>query len=135
MDVEEALRLVEEIVYKPGWEFSAKDHRKRFESTILVRVVYVALNTNRERARDGYPEEITTYAEFPIVVGECPTEDTFWRQILAGVLGIEEHESREFFRVRAQDYRAPFHPHRIEGMRAWRGAGTAIMADLQFGIA
>lgn len=135
MDVEEAIRLVDQLIYKPGWKLQAHDHRNRFQDTILVHVDYVALNTNRDRAREGYPEQINTYAKFPVIVGECPTEDTLYEWIIRGLIAIEEHETREFFRVATQDFRAPFHPHRIEGMRAWHGTGrTDVMADLQFGL-
>jgi hypothetical protein len=135
MDVEEAMRLVANVTYKPGWTLTALDHRNRFQDTILVQVDYVALNTNRDRARDGYPEEIKTYAKFPVIVGECPTEDALYQWIVRGLIAIEEHETREFFRIVSQDFRAPFHPHRIEGMRAWHGTGrTDVMPDLQFGL-
>ena len=130
MDVQDALALVDTLIYKPGWTFRAEDHRNRFESTIKLRIDYPARNSDRDEARRGYPTPISTYAELPIIVGDC-TEEQFLRRIMEAILQIEEHEAREFFRVRPT-YRAPFHPHRIDGMEAW---GDNIKADLQFGVA
>jgi hypothetical protein len=129
MLVSSAVELVNQLVFKPGWTISATDHAKRFEGTILVRVDYPARNSNRDQADTGYPEEIMTYATFPIVVADC--DDTaLYRAVVNMLCEIETHEIREFLRVAPTNW-APFHPHRVDGMRRW---GGDIRHDLQFGI-
>ncbi|MBB4786020.1 hypothetical protein [Streptomyces rapamycinicus] len=135
METASAIELVEDVIYKPGWTFTARDHTKRFESTIVVRVNYPARNSNRDQAETGYPQEITTYAEFPLVVNDYTDEDLY-AALLETIMSIEEHEAREFLRVQPTNW-APFHPHRATGMRRWaaRSDKPDLMDDLQFGIA
>ncbi|GAA1895116.1 hypothetical protein [Streptantibioticus ferralitis] len=139
MEVGTAITLVNGLIYKPGWTFTATDHTSRFEGTIKVRVEYPARNSNRDQAADGYPEEITTYAEFPLLVGDCPDDLRLYQRILAAIAQIEIHEAREFLRVPPTSW-APFHPHRIDGMKNWNTYGdtdpmVGLYGDLQFGIA
>lgn len=134
MEINSAIKLVGELIYKPGWEITAKEHDNRFEGTITVRIDYPARNSNRDQAEAGYPQEINTYASFPLIVADC-SDDDLYGQILDRISAIEEHEAREFLRVEPTDW-APFHPHRVDGMRRWAARkGTSVMADLQFGIA
>jgi hypothetical protein len=139
MDIGEAIALVDDLIYKPGWTLSAHDHSNRFEGAILVHLDYETINTNRAKAREGYPEMIKTYAEFPIIVADCPDQLTLIRRIADNLLDVEEHEMREALRVRSRDFWSPLHPHRLDGMRAWyrvQDLSTAQVArDLRFGIA
>lgn len=135
MDVSSAVELVNNsLVYKPGWTFTATDHTDRFEDTIVVRVDYPARNSNRDQAEGEYPQEITTYASFPLVVKDCDDESLIF-QLLQAIGRIEMHEAREFLRVKPTMW-APFHPHRADGMRRWSArTGDRLVDDLQFGIA
>lgn len=137
MNVDSAIQLVGQLIYKPEWAFEASDHTNRFEGSIKVKITYPALNSNRDQAADGYPQMISTYAEFPMVVANCD-DTSLYRQIANAIVKIEEHEMREFLRV-LPNYWAPFHPHRIDGMKRWNATdGTAadqVVPDLQFGIA
>gem|GEM_PF-2674752 len=135
MENASAIELVQSVIYKPGWSFVARDNANRFEGAIVVRVYYPARNSNRNQAWDAYPEEIAARAEFPIVVNDFSDEDLY-AALLHAIATIEEHESREFLRVRPTGW-APFHPHRADGMRRWaaRNGKTDLLADLQFGIA
>ena len=135
MDVRSAVDLINNsLVYKPDWTFVATDHTSRFENTIVVRVTYPARNSNRDRAADGYLEEIETYASFPLVVRDCSDEDLVF-QVLEAIGKIELHEAREFLRLKPTMW-APFHPHRVDGMRRWsEKTGEPMAQDLQFGIA
>lgn len=129
MRVQSAIDLIGGLVYKPGWEFIATDHTKRFEDSVHVRVRYVALNSNRDQAILGYPTEITTYAEFAFPVGDCD-EAAVLRHMLDCIIEIEIHEAREFLRLPGS-YEAPFHPHRVDGMKRW----GCQRGDVQFGLA
>lgn len=134
MNVESAVRLVNQLVYKPGWLITATDHSMRFEGTICVRFEYPAIETGRGNAELGYPEDVRPYANFPMIVADCTDEDLYYR-ILCKIREIEIHEARETLRVQPT-YWAPFHPHQIDGMRRWaERTGGSIEDDLRFGIA
>lgn len=132
MKIHEAITAIDGICYKPGWKLTAHDHTRRFEDTVLVRVDYHAFNTNQDQARQGFPEEIDTYATFPVMIRAGWTEDDLYKAIIDGLIEIETHETREFFRIPAEDWRAPFHPHRQEGIDYWHRDNP--MADLRFGL-
>lgn len=125
------------MMYKPGWSFTATDHSKRFEGSICLRVEYPARETSRDDAFEGYPNENRPYATFPIVVRDLDDSGLYYA-ILKVIMSIEEHEAREFLRIRPTGW-APFHPHAIDGMRRWREAcncpAEQLESDLQFGIA
>ena len=135
MESASAIELIHSVIYKPGWSFAARDHAHRFEGAIVVRVNYPARNSNRDQADEGYPQKITARAEFPIVVKDQSDEDLY-AALLQVISVIEAHESREFLRVRPTGW-APFHPHRVDGMRRWaaRNGESDLLADLRFGLA
>lgn len=134
MRISSALKLIGELQYKPGWKFTAEDHSNRFEGSITLRIDYPARNSNRDQAEAGYPEEITTYASFPMIVADCEDDELYFR-ILQLIGEIEMHEAREFLRI-APTMWAPFHPHKVDGMKRWAArTGGNLEADLQFGIA
>lgn len=129
MEISSAIRLIENLIYKPEWSFEAKDHSNRFEGAITLRIEYPAFQSERADAENGYPNAIRPYATFPIVVSDC--DDTgLYRLVLECIMQIEEHEAREFLRVKPTMW-APFHPHRVDGMRRF---GT-MQQDLRFGLA
>jgi len=139
MQVETARALIESIVYKPEWDMEVFDHTNRFESAITVKVTYPALETNRDMARIGYPIQNRPYATFPLMIADM--DDTqLYRAIACIFLRIEEHEMREYFRIRST-YWAPFHPHHIDGIKRWNATQNvpaeiaSLTYDLQFGIA
>lgn len=146
MRVESAIALINNLVYKPGWHFTATDHTKRFESTVLVRIDYPAVDSGRPNAMRDEPyssEDIlpAAYASFPIVVDQCDDEGLYLA-MLQVILEIEMHEAREFLRVKPT-YWAPFHPHQTDGMRKWhrmtenfqiRLGNESLRLDLQFGV-
>lgn len=128
MLINTAIDLVNDLIYKPGWKLTATDHTKRFEGTVLLRIDYPARASEREEAPE-YAREITTYATFPVIVRDCDNE-ALYRKILECIFDIEMHEAREFLRVQPSMW-APFHPHRIDGMKRWGD----VAHDLKFGIA
>jgi hypothetical protein len=140
MEVPSAIRLIENLVFIPGWTFTATDHTKRFEGTILVRIDYPARASERDEAPE-YAREIKTYAVFPVVVSECD-DVAIYLKVLWAIIEIQEHEAREFLRVDPTMW-APFHPHRVDGMKRWAALGGCkrfddlgelVRRDLQFGI-
>lgn len=128
MNVESAVQLINQLVYKPGWKISATDHTNRFEGAVQVRIDYPAHASEREEA-PNYAREIQTYAEFPMIVVDC-NDASLYRRVINAIVEIETHEAREFLRVVPTMW-APFHPHRIDGMRRWGDES----GDLRFGLA
>lgn len=138
MQIESAIRLVDGVIFWPGWEFEATDHTKRFEGTICVKVTYPARETSRERALEGYPEENRPYASFPLIVRDLD-DAGLYRALMWAVGKIREHEDREALRIQPTGW-APFHPHQVDGMRRWHESERCLMesleilSDLQFGL-
>lgn len=141
MRVESAISLINALVYKPGYEFEASDHTKRFEGTVLVRINYSAPETGRESAANGYDKLITTYATFPVAVGDLHGPDSaarLYRRVLDAIMQVELHEAREALRV-APTLWAPFHPHQLDGIQLYANTNGStippeLMRDYQFGI-
>jgi len=143
MNIETACDLLGQLVYKPGivcrdckqevagpWRFTGEDHSNRFEGALRLKIDYPAWQTNREVARTGYGEVISTYAAEPLLIGSIEDPIHLYRAVLANVAKIDSHEAREMFRVLPTHW-APFHPHHEDGMRRWGD----VEGDLKFGIA
>lgn len=128
MDVASALTLLNTVVYKPGWHIEATDHTNRFEGSVRVVLHYPARNSNRDCA-PKYRDRVDTYATFAMIVSDCD-DCGIYRRLLDAIICVETHEAREFLRV-APTMWAPFHPHRVDGMRRWGDPDR----DLMFGIA
>jgi hypothetical protein len=135
MDVKSAVALINRMVYRPGWSFEAEDFTRRFEGTVKVTIRYHTIQTNRENAPE-YKDEIDTYASFAFVTLDADRTEIFGR-VLDALNSIDEHEARETLRD-PDSLDAPFHPHRIAGMKAWddrEHPAKKFLEDLQFGIA
>lgn len=120
----EAVAIIRDLVFMPGWTFEASVMSERecdlagvpFEGG-PVRLTHViqTLNSNREDARQGYPEEITIAPSGVIPAEALDTRDEVIGVVLASALDVFQHEAREFLRDTGRDFCAPFHPHRPEG--------------------
>lgn len=118
------------LVYPPGWSLTAHDLTARFENTIKVVVSYPACQTNRDQAPEQYPTVIQANAEFPLVVDFHDVYGLVRRLIEEVFARIHLHEDREMIRVKPTFW-APFHPHKIDGMKAWGD----VAGDVRFGTA
>jgi hypothetical protein len=121
MNVETAIHLVDSMIYKPGWYFEAEDATDRFEDAIRITVHANSFRTERYLVdRDGhYTEPIDARSAFTIFCGDCNRPEDFLRRMFEeAIMPTELHEAREFFRNRHTHW-APFHPHRIDGMKRW----------------
>lgn len=138
MDIQTAIRLVDNLRIMPFWDLSASDHSHRFEGAICLKVTYPSYETSREMWAEGYPEPNRPYASFPIVVRDLD-DIGLYRAIVAIITEIQEHETREFLRVNPTGW-APFHPHQIDGMKRWRDGSAEwadsvqLRGDLHFGL-
>lgn len=129
MLVESAIDLIRNVVYKQDWKFEVEDSIKRYENSVKLTIHYPAQETNREDAKNGYGRVNYPHASFILMVGQIDNIDLY-RKVAECILEIEQHEMREFLRVKPT-YWAPFHPHNEDGMRRW---GT-YHDDLKFGLA
>lgn len=136
MEVKSAVRLINELVYRPGWTIEAEDYTKRFEGSVMVKFTFPAYHTERDLAEQGYPSYTDeSWAKVPIMVGDCPDDAELYGRVLDCIRKIELHEAREFLRVKPT-YWAPFHPHRVDGMRRWaKRSGEDIGEDYRYGVA
>ncbi|MDN3059364.1 hypothetical protein PH213_33490 [Streptomyces sp. SRF1] len=129
METKSAVQLINQLSYKPGWEITAEDYTKRFEGTVEVTFVFPAYHSERHLAEQGYPSHTDgSYAKFAIMVSDCD-DIKLYRRVLEKIIEIETHEAREFLRVRPT-YWAPFHPHRVDGMKRW----GKVANDYTYGI-
>jgi hypothetical protein len=70
-------------------------------------------------ARQGYPDKRDLDWEVPVTSAMYADDGQLLRAVFDLIMQIELHESREFFRVKSEDYAAPFHPHRADGEALW----------------
>lgn len=143
MEIETAITLIERMVYRPGWRFVPIDHTKRVEGCILLEIHYGEVNTDRDKAKAGFPEYLdNVIATEPILVGECETDQQLYFLVLMQCIEIEIHEARELLRM-SDTHHAPFHPHKPGAMRRFREHGQWYEAaglrelerDIKFGRA
>lgn len=129
MNCESAVRLINEIVFRPGWEITAECHCKRFEECVRITIAYPAFETSRECAQTGYQELNKPHASFPVQVRDLDDEGLY-RAFLDCIAQIDSHEARETLRIKPTFW-APFHPHQEDGMKRW----GCPREDLCFGLA
>ena len=99
MQVDSAIRLVNEIKFFPGWHFEATDHCNRFEDSITVTITYPSWETNREQALTGRDLANNPHATFPLMVGMIKDDIELYRVLMHVIAEINSHEAREAFRV------------------------------------
>lgn len=134
----QAVDLINRTTFRPGWKFSAKpsgyyspysayssDYYPGQESgsTIDLMITIETVDTSYPGPDGTYTVPRTLHHDVPLDVDRFETEDDLLRHLLRYVREIDEHEDRELLRVRQEDgsYKAPFHPHREDGERRWRG--------------
>lgn len=119
MLAERCAETVNSLAYRPGWTIVAQVVPEEFRDSVGGDVIVMfdvdTVDTNRECARDGYstPKHLEVPSVISSEIFDSPNE--VYGMILAQIMDLEMHETREFLRVKSDDYAAPFHPHRAEG--------------------
>lgn len=115
----EAVRLINSMLVKPGWEVSAKCH-PHDPYTVLVKTRLISVDSSDWK--NGYKAPIDQAVVNTLDVSGYGSDDDLVAGIIALFMGYELHEWREFARIPVGDeYVAPFHPHTPEGMaNGWR---------------
>src|SRR6266496_3339296 len=94
MRVDTAVKLVNDLVFRPGWKITAEDYSHRHEGTICVSFEYDTRNFVRAEAPD-YPTVITATAQQAIVVDDMDTAEELYFALLKRIERINSHEDRE----------------------------------------
>lgn len=141
MRIETAVDLINHLEFKRNgqdWKVSARSFEDRFEDTIIVKIEYPVIDSSRhnwatkigdEQPDGNVKDTFFVKAEFPVMVGCCDDDVDLYREFLRLVALIDAHEAREALRVKPTNW-APFHPHRIDGMRRWGD----VRGDYTFGV-
>lgn len=130
--VDQAVEIINSIVYLPDWRIVAHSYTGRFQDGILVNVNYQARNSNREEA-PAYAHMVPGGIHVKAVIqvtGLRTRADVAHKLITDVIMPIWEHETREFVRF-PDSLDAPFHPHNTATMKAW---GSPLV-DIKFGAA
>lgn len=117
MEAREAVRLINDVSFKPGWKIMAEVFLPGLPM-VAVTAHVDTVNSDRDNALNDYAEEITIAPDTMFDASEINTPDELYAQLLAWLIRLEIHECREFFRVGARKD-APFHPHKREGEQRW----------------
>ena len=130
MKVSTANSLISQLTLKPDWRIETWQNY-RFEDSLTMQVSYPAFNYNRENASQGYEHyPIEASASFNLMVGDIDEDVDLYLMVMSKLMEIEQHEWREALRV-APTFWAPFHPHRMDGMKRWGSPDY----DYSFGLA
>lgn len=124
MNKEDVVKILSNLSYRPGWTFDARetyDYEWWLAPTddVILKMTCATVNTDRDMARQGYPDKRDLDWEVPVTSAMYADDGQLLRAVFDLIMQIELHESREFFRVKSEDYAAPFHPHRADGEALW----------------
>lgn len=125
MDARTAVAEINSIHFMPGWRISARltpgDTWTWAPDRVRVTCEVDTVNSDRDMAIKGYPEEITIAPSMVIDAHNISSRDELYAGILGWLVEIFTHEAREFLRV-GDGMDAPFHPHKAEGDARLRAA-------------
>lgn len=120
MNVDTALRLIEQIDCGPNLCVEAEDYTRRHEGAIRLTTIVTTVGSEREQFgnyKDAEPIDVR--AQFVIIVTDCADDLELYRRVLTeALIPTLTHEIREFFRIKPTGW-APFHPHKIDGVDRW----------------
>jgi hypothetical protein len=127
MEAQRVADLINQVSFRPGWEFRA-DVMGEGVPYVIVQVLIETVNSDREQALQGYPEQILLVPSAIIDAGDYMIPDDLYAAMMQWIIDLEIHECREFFRV-GPDKDAPYHPHRQDGQRAWNEMTGAPVSE------
>lgn len=117
MEAQHVADLINQISFRPGWEFRAHVMVEGVPF-VIVQALIETVNSDRDQALRGYPQKILLAPTVIIDAEDFVIADDVYAAMIQWIIDLEIHECREFFRV-GPDKQAPFHPHRSEGQSAW----------------
>lgn len=130
MDRFEAAKIVEKMIYKPGWrvipDFGSALNRLYGDDHLIVKIIAYVPDSSPEYAPE-YRKMITTPINHIIDLMYVNTELDLHREMIYAMISLEVHESLEFYR-NIQTLGSPFHPHTEQGKLNWRAVVQNVMS-------
>jgi len=118
--------LVEQLSYRPGWEFYLDDHWNRGQGSEGLTLFIHAL------VKDSNPPHDDMGVTHLMIVPAASYDERSWRRwLLEQILLVESHEACEFFRIDGERAYAPSHGHGNDPYMI-REIGTDIDARTTF---
>lgn len=136
----DAVRFVEGLAFKPGWQPTAEV--VSYGGLVNLGFIIRTVDTSYPDPDGVCRRQITIYGRERAVNVTAMDEDALLAEVLACAADNDSHENREFLKVRQPggSWYAPLHPHTPEGERAWQRhqeapgkpvtAGRSEFADL-----
>jgi hypothetical protein len=115
----EAVRMVRNSVFKPGWRMEAEV----YGADLILFTFYIDTVDTSYPGPDGVcRREITLIRDELMDVSRMRSVEDLFARIMRLAAETDVHEDREFLKFRQSDgsWVAPLHPHTPEGERAWR---------------
>jgi hypothetical protein len=119
MRADDAVRFVNGLAFKPGWRPVAE----------VYTTGYIQISFLIETVDTSYPDgdgicrkPIRIFGQDKLVNVTSLDDEGLLAEVLKCAAENDEHENREFLKVRQPDgsWQAPLHPHTDAGNRAWR---------------
>jgi hypothetical protein len=121
MTRDQAIRIIKQLHYKPGWTFEIRPYP--FVDELIITMNFETFDTNVRYAPD-YRQTIRPGPTFTLRPSDFNTRRELEDHLMNTIIELEVHEAREAFKRREPSaeygYVAPYHPHRADGDMAWR---------------
>lgn len=126
MEVTEACHRISTMMFKPGWQLSARPSNR--PGHVMVEYVFPTMDSSYPSADRQYRRSVVLAPEMELDVSELDDEPSLFHAVIRGALAIEEHEMCEFARAHPTSA-APLHPHTPEGQRNWARLESRRVVD------
>ncbi len=118
MRASEAVEIVRNSVFKPGWRM----HAANYSQDLILFTFYIdTVDTSYPDADGVCRKHITLVRDDLFNVSAMRTAGDLFARILKLSAETDVHEDREFLKHRQPDgsWHAPLHPHTREGQHSW----------------
>ena len=121
MDAKSACDLINDLTCMPGWTIEATEYTERHEDAIRVEVYWEGPDYSSDPSTwHDQSKWMSMSNEAVIMAGFHDTDGELLRALVTeAIVPCFVHECRESLRILSDGLRAPLHPHRSAGMRAW----------------
>lgn len=126
----EAVEQIRNTAFKPGWRFEASPYGG---DLVMVELLVSTVDTSYPDADGICRRKITILGGDKVLNVRNLDESGVCYELLRLADEADEHENREFLKVRQPDgsWVAPLHPHTREGNRRWDQLSQPVLRDRQ----
>jgi len=119
MTPDQAVRQIRNIAFKPGWRLDALALGDREHVAVTY---YIDTVDSSYPGLDGICRRQVTLERPDIIDVTGLDEAGLCHRLLKLASAVDEHENREFMKVRQPDgsWATPLHPHTDQGNSSWR---------------